>query len=369
MTALAAGGQDVAMSQVQHALTQGGAESRGVPRQRNAGTLAQRKRSLPHRIGRGLIGLLGVVVVLGLSGAVYESAAEAADARAYPPPGQLVDVGGYRLHINCMGTGSPTVVIDAGLGDWSASWRSWVQPEAARTTRVCTYDRAGMGYSEPGPLPRTAARFAQELHTLLQHAEIPGPYVLVGHSAGGLTVRVLADAYPAEVVGVVLIESMSPSRATQAAPATPPEPAAPASGLSIATLPARIGLLRLLAGPLQMKAGLAPEVADAYVASWVTPRSVQTTLDESMGLGEGLRQAGAVTSLGAAPLIVLSRGLDQRQDWQQQQTELLGLSSNSQQLFANESGHNVEIDQPDAAGGAIEKMVELTRHEAAVAAQ
>jgi pimeloyl-ACP methyl ester carboxylesterase len=253
------------------------------------------------------------------------------------------------------------VVIDAGLGDWSPSWRSWVQPEAAKAARVCTYDRAGMGYSEPGPLPRTAARFAQELHTLLQHAEIPGPYVLVGHSAGGLTVRVFADAYPAEVVGVVLIESMSPSQATQAAPATLPEAAAPASGLSIATLPARIGLLRLLAGPLQMKAGLAPEVADAYVASWVTPRSVQTTLDESMGLGEGLRQAGSVTSFGAVPVLVLSRGLDQRQDWQQQQTELLGLSSHSEHVFASESGHNIQLDQPAAAVGAIVQMVEQVR--------
>ena len=128
--------------------------------------VARTKRSLPQRIGRAFLAVLGVVVVLGLSGAAYESVAEAADARAYPPPGQMVDVGGYRLHINCIGTGSPTVVIDAGWGDSSAAWSSWVQPAAARTTRVCTYDRAGMGYSEPGPLPRTAERFAAELHAL-----------------------------------------------------------------------------------------------------------------------------------------------------------------------------------------------------------
>src|SRR2546426_11196339 len=112
------------------------------------------------------MGLLGVVVALGLSGAAYESVAEAADARAYPPAGQMVDVGGYRLHINCIGTGSPTVVIEAGWGDSSAAWSSWVQPSAASTTRVCTYDRAGMGYSDPGPLPRTADCFAAELHAL-----------------------------------------------------------------------------------------------------------------------------------------------------------------------------------------------------------
>ena len=199
------------MTKLQHALADSGAEPRSVPEQWSAGELVQTKRAGSLHVGRVLIDLVGMVVLLGVVGAVYESVAEAADARAYPAPGRLVDVGGYRLHVNCLGTGSPTVVIDSGLGDWSASWRSWVQPEAAKATRVCTYDRAGMGYSESGPLPRTAAHFAQELHTLLQHADIPGPYVLVGHSAGGLTVRVFADAYPAEVVGVVLIDSMSPT--------------------------------------------------------------------------------------------------------------------------------------------------------------
>src|SRR4051794_16226399 len=169
-----------------------------------------RGRRVLRGIGRTLATLFGLIVVLGLVGAIYESMAEAADVRAYPPPGQMVDVGGYRLHINCVGTGSPSVVIDAGWGDWSASWSSWVQPEAAKTTRVCTYDRAGMGWSEAGPLPRTAETFARELHTLLHNARIPAPYVLVGHSAGGLTARVFAHAYAAEVAGVVLIESMSP---------------------------------------------------------------------------------------------------------------------------------------------------------------
>src|ERR687886_2163032 len=112
----------------------------------------QHKQASPRkRRGRGCLVWFGGIVVgllgLMLLGALYESRAEAADARAYPAPGQMVDVGGYHLHINCVGTGSPTVVIDAGLGDWSASWSNRVQPEAARTTRVCTYDRAGMGWS------------------------------------------------------------------------------------------------------------------------------------------------------------------------------------------------------------------------------
>src|SRR6266852_221780 len=176
-------------------------------------SFAHRGRTRARQLGRGLIAVLGLLVVLGLVGTMDESVAEAADVRAYPPPGQMIDVGGHSLHINCVGTGTPTVVIDAGWGDSSGAWSSWVQPEAARTTRVCTYDRAGMGYSEPGPLPRTAEIFALELHRLLRGAGEPGPYVLVGHSLGGLPVRVFAHEYAAEVAGVVLIEWMSPSGA------------------------------------------------------------------------------------------------------------------------------------------------------------
>ena len=176
----------------------------------------------PKRRGRGCLLWLGGAMLLALGlilvGAVYESVTEASDVRAYPPPGQMVDVGGYRLHINCTGAGSPTVVIDAGWGDWSLGW-SGVQPGVAATTRVCTYDRAGMGYSEAGPLPRNAGQFAKELHTLLEQAGIPGPYVLAGHSMGGLTVRVFAHEYPAEVAGIVLIDSMSPGQAREPAAA------------------------------------------------------------------------------------------------------------------------------------------------------
>src|SRR4051794_24832496 len=133
---------------------------------------------------RFLIGsskVLAILLGVALLGAGYESVSEAADARAYPPPGQMVDMGGYRLHPSGGGAGSPPVVIERGLGSWSASGSSTAQPQAATTTRVCTYDRAGMGYSESGPLPRTAARFVEELHTLLRRADIPGPYILAGH--------------------------------------------------------------------------------------------------------------------------------------------------------------------------------------------
>src|SRR5689334_18830943 len=202
-------------------------------------------RRVLRAIGRRLAALVGLIVVLGLVGASYESAAEAADVRAYPPPGQLVDVGGYRLHINCTGTGSPTVVIESGWGDMSASW-GWVQPEVAKTTRICTYDRAGMGWSEASPQPRTAREYAKELHTLLAKANEPGPYVLVGHSMGGYTMIVYAHDYPAEVAGLVLIDAQALPKSDVANPKPAPKP----GGTSLPSLMARIGLVRLLADPL-----------------------------------------------------------------------------------------------------------------------
>jgi pimeloyl-ACP methyl ester carboxylesterase len=256
-------------------------------------------------------------------------------------------------------------VIDAGWGDWSGGW-SRVQPDAAKTTRVCTYDRAGMGHSEAGPLPRTAEHFARELHALLQRAGVQGPYVLVGHSLGGAPVRVFAHTYAPEVAGVVLIEAMNPGEGGTPAPAPPPGPGA----LSITdtvlttflTLPARVGLVRVVTGPV---AGLSPDEANAYAAHSVTVRSLQAAIDEGRGMAESLAQARRVTTLGSVPLLVLSRGLpeDGEQKWQREQTELLQLSSDSHQVFADQSRHNIQLDQPAAAIGAIVTMVEQVRRQ------
>ena len=313
-----------------------------------------------RRRGKGCLRWLGagVAVFLGLMlvGYIYESIAEASDDRTYPPPGQLVDVGGYRLHLNCTGSGSPTVVIDAGHADSSASW-GWVQPEVARTTRVCTYDRAGMGWSEASPYPRTARQFAKELHTLLANANEPGPYVLVGHSLGGYTVRVYAHDYPDEVSGLVLIDAQK----LPAPDAATPQPAPKPGGNSLPALLARVGLVRLLADPLGSIRNLPPEEKQIYQPYAVAPRSVQTVLDEFMGIAEGGMQARAVTTLGALPVIVLSRGKDQSADWTASQASFLKLSSDSQQIFADQSGHSIHTEQPEAAVAAIVKMVEMVR--------
>ena len=311
------------------------------------------------RWGKGCLQWLGAslvsLMVLMLVGYIYEPIAEAADAKAYPPPGQMVDVGGYSLHINCTGEGSPTVVIESGWGDSSAGW-AWVQPEVAKTTRVCTYDRAGMGWSESSPEPRMAREYAKELHTLLAKANEPGPYVLVGHSMGGFTILVYAHDYPDEVSGLVLVDSQAlpPANAN-------PKPTPKPGGTSLVSLIARIGVMRLLAGPLGAIQDLPPEAKQAYTAYSVIPRSAQTQLDEFIGMSEGGAQARAVTTLGALPLIVLSARLDDTADHTASQTGFLNLSTNSQQLFAEESGHEIHIEQPEAAVAAIVKMVELVR--------
>ncbi|MEZ4671307.1 MAG: alpha/beta hydrolase [Anaerolineae bacterium] len=309
---------------------------------------------------RWLVRVVVFVVGLILAGTIYESVAETSDIRAYPPLGQMIDVGGYRLHINCTGTGSPTVIIEAGLGDWSLPWNA-VQEEVAKTTRVCTYDRAGMGYSESSPLPRTAEQFAFELHTLLERANVEGPYVLVGHSLGGLTVRIFVRDYPTEVAGVVLIDSMSPRQRAQPEMEIAPQTSYRPSAFSLPYFLGRIGLVRLLAEPLGLIQHLPAQTQPAYAAFAVTPQTAQTFVDEFFSVQESLAQANAVKSFGDLPLIVLTGVIDEQDGWQTWQTELLELSSNSQQIILENSGHNIHLDQPDAAVAAIVTMVSQLR--------
>ncbi len=313
-----------------------------------------------RRSFRWLVRVVILVVCLILAGTIYESVSEAADVQAYPPLGQMVDVGGYRLHINCTGTGSPTVIIEAGLGDWSLPWNA-VQEEVAKTTRVCTYDRAGMGYSEASPLPRTAEKFAHELHTLLERANIAGPYVLIGHSLGGLTVRIFAHDYPTEVVGLVLIESMSRGHSAQSQMEIAPQTSYQPSAFSLPFFLGRMGLVRFLAAPLGLIENLPAKTQPAYAAFAVTPRTAQEWVDEFVNVQVSLAQADAVTSFGDLPLIVVTAALNQQTDWQTMQTELLQLSSNSQQIVVENSGHNIHLDQPEAAVEAIVKMVSQLR--------
>ncbi len=160
--------------------------------------------------GRRVARIAGVIIVILLllagSGLAYQSVSEAKDKRQVPPLGQMVDVGGYRLHLVCTGQGSPAVVLESGLGGPALQW-ALVQGRLEKTRKVCSYDRAGLGWSDVGPAPRTSQQMVNELHTLLHNAGVQGPYVLVGHSLGGFNVRLFAHEYPGETAGLVLVAS------------------------------------------------------------------------------------------------------------------------------------------------------------------
>ena len=156
--------------------------------------------------------VVGLIAVLIFSGVIYQAVGTVRDTQRFPPPGRLVDVGGFRLHLQDSGNNSdaPVVVLEAGIAASSISW-SRVAPEVAKFARVIRYDRAGLGWSERSPAPRTAAQCAQELRLLLERAGIPGPFVLVGHSFGGYVARIFAGRFPGQMAGLVLLDTPSTS--------------------------------------------------------------------------------------------------------------------------------------------------------------
>ncbi|HLE37310.1 MAG TPA: alpha/beta fold hydrolase, partial [Candidatus Acidoferrales bacterium] len=153
--------------------------------------------------------VVGPVLILTLAGVVYQAVGAARDARRYPPRGRLVRVDGRQVHIHASGEGSPTVVLESGMGASTLSW-SLVRPLVAEFARVVSYDRAGAGWSDLARTARTADAIAEELHTLLAEAGIAGPYVLVGHSFGAYVLQAFVGRYPDEVQGMVLVDPIHP---------------------------------------------------------------------------------------------------------------------------------------------------------------
>jgi pimeloyl-ACP methyl ester carboxylesterase len=242
----------------------------------------------------------------------------------------LVDVGGHQLYINCAGKGSPTVVLESGLDSASEAW-NLVQPGVAEFTQVCGYDRAGLGQSEAGPKPRTSQQIADDLSRLLSNAGVRGPYVLVGHSFGGMNVRLYAAQHPQEVAGVVLVDSLHPDSLSR---------------------------LREVLG----------ETVWGEIAGQINEN------DEGVDLIQSSAQVGAAGTLGSIPLVVLTAGrriaapftsphLAARleQVWLELQDDSTGLSSNSTQIIAQRSGHCIQCDEPQLVVDAIRQVVESFR--------
>jgi pimeloyl-ACP methyl ester carboxylesterase len=316
--------------------------------------------------------LIALIAVTWLQG----SRAKAALRAKYPPPGQMVDLGGYRMHIYCRGSGSPTVVLDAGLGDFSPIW-DLVQPEVARSVRVCSYDRAGLGWSERGPNPRTVQDIVGELHTLLAEAEIEGPYVLVGHSMGGLYVRAYATEYPDEVAGMVLVDapheeqrSRYPDAFTDAQQRLWNQMT---GTLLVPRLLNSIGFLAMYPEeyPIETVPSLPPATRDTYIGVLLSsPAYFATVSEQYASIQDNYDQAVAmnITTLGDIPLVAISTdevevpdsfGLSSDEINQvqaardQAQADLARLSSRGTLVIAADSGHYIQLDQPQLVIDAI----------------
>jgi len=318
--------------------------------------------------GRILLGLLALIVVLVASGASYEAIMAAGDASRYPARGQRVDVGGYRLHISCIGDGSPTVVLDAGQGGFSLDW-SLIQPELATTTRVCAYDRAGYGWSDPSPQPRTPRQIAEELHTLLGNAGIEGPYVLVGHSAGGKHVRLYATRHPQDVAGMVLVDArteyVDANRSPEALAAEHKQQRRFQRTICVA---ARIGLVRPFWAALWPKVWPATQNLSAETRAEIgvlqaRSQQIKTVLREDAFLAQDNSQLNSAAPFGNVPLIVLAAGQSVEQDtlWQDAQEQLARDSSNAKLTIASGSGHYIHWEQPTLVVDAIRQVVEAAR--------
>jgi pimeloyl-ACP methyl ester carboxylesterase len=284
----------------------------------------QLRRSVP---GRGRWVLTPVLVVLALAsvGAVAGDVAVARDRAAYPAPGKLYDVAGHRLHLDCHGTGSPTVVLSNSLGGASAAW-SRVISGLSPTTRTCAYDRAGQGWSEEAASPRDGVQSAAELHTLLAKAGEHGPYVLAGHSTGGTYAMTYAARYPDEVAGLVLIDSSSPEQLTRM-PDFPRQYAMMRRTYGPLSTLARIGVGHLLPGMSPLPAKDAARL-DAITSA---PRAVRAQHDEVSVIPQVFRQARALTTLVGRPLVVLTASgtAHGTRGWTGAQDALARLSTNS----------------------------------------
>jgi pimeloyl-ACP methyl ester carboxylesterase len=299
---------------------------------------------------RILAGLLSLIVLAALAGATYQWFATRRDLASTPPPGHLVDVGGHRLHLWCTGAGAPAVILDAGLGGSSPGW-GFVQPDVGRFTRVCSYDRAGMGYSDPGPSPRTARRIANELAELLDSSGIGEPVVLVGASSGGFNVRVFASDHPKRLAGLVLVDASHEDQLHEV----------PRLARFVPLL-STLGVLRLRGVSFGLSVeSLAPSVRQFARATRFRAAGYQAAADEIMHIRESASEVRSSRRKLTVPVVVVTgtRGADTT--WRQLQRDQVSLSDRGCQIVAQQSGHVVSIDQPQVVVDAIRRVVETAR--------
>lgn len=328
-----------------------------------------------------LILLFVTWLVVVAAGIVYQWVGIRRDAVLYPPPGRLVDVGSQRLHIYETGQGSPTVILEAGISATCVNWRS-VQNAVAGFTRVVSYDRAGLGWSDPARTPRTAERITEELHELLRAANIPPPYILVAHSFGALVVRLYAMRYPEEVAGLVLVDPLRPQEWHPLSEEQRRNLRGGAFLSNWGALLARFGVVRFTLSRLgrgssalprfvgratSTGAGLATmerlvgevrkmpkELWPAIISHWCHPKSFA-----SMGRHLAELPASVASVIDSKPLdgvpVIMLTGVTSRTKWNAE--ELPTISNDTTHIVARNSGHWIQLDEPELVVNAVRDLV------------
>ena len=338
-----------------------------------------KSRGLFFWLGRLALTFLALIVFLAGVCVMAGEKSKRDFAKNYPPIGQLVDIGGYRLHIFCTGqseAGEPTVIIEAGSGSVGLMW-SLVQSETSRFARICTYDRAGLGWSEPSPHPRTSDVITNELHTLLANARVVGPYILVGHSLGGIFVREYQYKFPQQVAGIILVDSgdgdlekfMAGTQYMQTM----------SQFIKVSQTFSSTGLIKVFTGLsiLLSSEPAYPELPaqSAKAIQAMTAKITETGTTEVAALPRIWEESRAhKKSMGNLPLTVIVHGhcsscsqdpaqlAMEENGWLELQKHIASLSTNSRLIVANpQTGHDVQIDQPGLIVDAI--LAIITQHD------
>lgn len=307
---------------------------------------------MSRRLKRVILWLAATAAFAVLGAAGLQALLSHLSIRNIPPPGRLVELNGRQVHLLCAGEGSPTVILEAGAG--SLVWMS-VFAEIAQLTQVCTYDRPGHGWSEPASSPRTAETMVQELKMLLQTAEIRPPYVLAGHSFGGVLMQLYAARFPNDFEGVVLVDSSHPDQIHRTSDLERLE-----SFVLALKFLGPLGLARILLPAMEGD----PDSRDIVVREQerellVTNRTLQTVVKEMSAMRQSLREVGdSSVDFGNKPLVVLTGGRRRAEWWHHMHEDLSRLSTNSEWQVVDDAGHFIQHDRPDVVVDAVRRVIE-----------
>jgi pimeloyl-ACP methyl ester carboxylesterase len=332
----------------------------------------------------GFILFLSITVLVLLLGAIYQALGSRADQKRFPPPGRLVDVGTHRLHLRDTGKGDQTIVFESGLMSTVLSWQG-IQDELAGKFRVICYDRAGMGWSDLGPFPRTADRIVDELHVLLERAGVPPPFLLVGHSFGGLTMPLFAARYGSEVSGVVLVDPVAPAEWNPPSQNDKKRIRVGSKVCRRAAALSRFGILRFILLLIHSGASrvgnrlvrLISKDAPADSASttspwfwslpsseremaavfWIQQKFCLTVASQLENLPESAASVAALGSFSDKPVVILSAKITPEHR-REEHIVITKRLPRSRHVTAEKSGHWIMIDQPDLLMSVIKEVVE-----------